>query len=423
MAKAAFPARAARALALHAQGLTLKNGSEAKPTADVIYGVVAQLACLQIDTLQRVHRTQYLVPWSRLGTYDPRLLDSLAYGDPSQLPSENGRKLFEFWFHAACYLPLEEYRFRLPRMRSSRTGRYEDTRLWLAKAETQELLKHVYSRIENEGALRVRDFKDDGGKRGPWWDWKPAKQALEHLFNRGDLMVAERVRFERVYDLVERVLPGWVDQREPTPDQAVLHVFERSARALGICTAAQISDYSHDLGRTDAKPFIEQLLAQGILLPVSVTLDAGETIEFVIHKDNLTLLEAAADHAIGAERTTFLSPFDSLFYPKGRDEQLWGFRQVLEAYKPPPLREWGYFCLAILHRGRLIGRFDPRLDRKTGRLYLEALYLEPGVKPEKQLVTAVAATMKDFMDFHQAHDLSIEKSQPKTFGSALLRAI
>ncbi|MCJ7824611.1 MAG: winged helix DNA-binding domain-containing protein, partial [Anaerolineales bacterium] len=348
-----FPLQAARTVALHAQGLTRKNGTEPTPTLDALYRVIEQLACLQIDTLQRVHRTQYLVPWSRLGSYDPSTLDRLAYGDPDHSPPEDGRKLFEFWFHAACYLPLEEYRFRIPRMLSARTGRRESTRKWLAKDATRQLLNQVYSRVENEGALRVRNFEDAGGKRGPWWDWKPAKDALEHLFSRGDLMIADRVRFERVYDLTERILPGWVDRSETTPEQAALHVLERSARALGICTAAQVSDYSHDLGRTHAKPFIGQLLDQGILLPVLVKPDAGETLELVIHKDHMTSLEEAADGSLMAERTTFLSPFDSLFYAQDRDAQFWGFRQVLEAYKPAPQREWGYFCLPILHHHQL----------------------------------------------------------------------
>jgi len=421
--KAAFPIHAARTVALDTQGLTLKNGIEPTPTSDTLYSVIQQLTCLQIDTLQRVQRTQYLVPWSRLGAYDPALLDYLAYGDPEQSPPDDGRKLFEFWFHAACYLPLEDFRFRLPRMRSSLVGRHERTRSWLAREDTQKLLEQVYSRVENEGGLRARDFEEDTGKRGPWWDWKPAKNALEHLFSRGDLMIADRIRFERVYNLTERVLPDWVDRSEPTHEQAALHVIERSAHALGICSAAQISDYSHDFKRTESKPFIEQLLEEGRLLPVQVELESGDAIELVIHRDNLPLMEAAADGSLVAERTTFLSPFDSLFYPRGRDVQFWGFRQVLEAYKPAPQREWGYFCLPILHHERLVGRLDPRLDRKKGRLHLEALYLEPGVKLEEEMVTAIAATMKDFMSFHQAHDIIIEKSQPRAFASTLMRAL
>jgi uncharacterized protein YcaQ len=421
--KAAYPLQAARTLALHAQGLTLDNGSEPPPTQKVLYRLIDQLVSLQIDTLQRVRRTHYLVPWSRMGNYDPVLLDELAYGNPEKEKPEDGRKLFEYWFHAACYLPLEEYRFRIPRMHSSRAGRRERTRTWLAKPETQKLLKQVYARVKREGALRVRDFEDERDERGLWWDWKPAKNALEHLYNCGDLMIAERIRFERVYDLVERVLPDWVEVEVPTYEEAALHVLERSAKALGISTAAQIADYSHDMGRNDARPFIEQLLHRGTLIQVRVESAAEDDFKMVIHKDNKEHLESAAEGSLKAQRTTFLSPFDSFFYPKGRDEQLWGFRQVLEAYKPASEREWGYYCLPILYKDRLIGRLDPRLDRRTGKLHLEALYLEPGIELEDVIISAIAFAMNDFMKFHRANELIIEQSRPRTLAKSLMSAL
>lgn len=421
--KAAYPLQAARTLALHAQGLTVHNGSEPPPTKEVLYRLIDQLVSLQIDTLQRVQRTQYLVPWSRMGNYDPSLLDELAYGDRSKEAPKDDRKLFEYWFHAACYLSLEEFRYRIPRMHSSRAGRRERTRTWLAKPETQKLLKQVYARVKQEGALRARDFEDERDERGLWWDWKPAKNALEHLYNCGELMIAERIRFERVYDLVERVLPDWVDVEVPKYEEAALHVLERSARALGICTAAQIADYSHDFGRNDARPFIAQLLDRGILMPVRVEGESGEVFKMVIHKDDEEHLESAVDGSLQAQRTTFLSPFDSFFYPKGRDEQLWGFRQVLEAYKPAPQREWGYYCLPILYKDQLIGRLDPRLDRKTGKLHIEALYLEPGIKPEDGMISAIAIAMSDFMKFHKANELIIEQSRPQTFAESLSSAL
>ena len=354
-----------------------------------------------------------------MGNYDPALVDSLAYGDPDRQPPGSERRIFEAWFHAACYLPLTEYRFRLPRMRRVRHTKHKRTRAWLDDPETPRLLKQVLKRIELEGALRARDFEDPREERGLWWDWKPAKRALEYLFSRGDLMIANRVRFERVYDLAERVRPDWVELSEPSPEQAALHVLERSARALGICTANQVADYSHDYGRNDARPFITELLENGILQAVMVETHSGEVQEMVVHQDHLATLEAAAEGSLTAQRTTFLSPFDSFFYPKGRDEQLWGFRQVLEAYKPAEQREWGYYCLPILHQDRLIGRFDPRLDRKESRLHIEALYLEPGVDLDESLIVAVATAMRDFMAFHQVDDVVIERSSPDRLGKFL----
>ena len=140
----------------------------------------------------------------------------------------------------------------------------------------------------------------------------------------------------------------------------------------------------------------------------------------LVHRSNLEALSQVAEGVIRAECTTFLSPFDNLWWAPGRDEQLWGFRQRLEAYLPAPKRIWGYFCLPILHKDRLVGRFDPKLERKAGTLRLKALYLEEGIEPEEELIRDIAKAMEDFMIFHKAKELVIEKSQPKEFGDKLL---
>ena len=189
--------------------------------------------------------------------------------------------------------------------------------------------------------MRVSDFEYDGPKRGPWWDWKPAKRALENLFAWGDLMIAGRINFQRVYDLTERVLPAWVDTREPSNDEMMRHMVAEAVRTFGICSAAQVGDYDYDARITRARPFIEQLLAEDILVWVQVALDEGRVQPMLVRREVLPLLEQAADGGLPAERTTFLSPFDNLFWPGDRDRQFWGFTQRLEAYKPEaPARVW-----------------------------------------------------------------------------------
>jgi uncharacterized protein YcaQ len=272
-----------------------------------------------------------------------------------------------------------------------------------------------------EGGLRASDFDDPRKERGTWWDWKPAKRALEYLYDRGDLMIANRINFQRVYDLAERVLPDWVNSAEPTPEEAMHFKLEQAVRALGACQPGHASDYYSHIGRTEAKPIVEALIANGTFATVQARLTDGETHELIVHRDNLPLLEQAAGGSLKAECTTFLSPFDSLFWAKGRDTQFWGFRQLLEAYKPADQREWGYFCLPILHQGALVGRFDPKLERKTGTLRLKALYLEPGIAPDEQLVESVAETTRDFLSFHEATELTLERSEPAGFGKKLLR--
>jgi hypothetical protein len=280
----------------------------------------------------------------------------------------------------------------------------------------------VLERIRQEGALKGADFEYHGPKRGSWWDWKPAKTALEFRYAYGDLMITSRANFQRVYDLTERVLPAWVDTKEPTLDERNRHWIEQGVRASGVCQPAQAGDYCW-MKRGNIKPYVEALIREGTFVQIEADLTTQKQATLIIHKDNLPLLEQCADRAILPERTTFLSPFDNLFWVRGRDEQLWGFRNVLEAYKPAPKRTWGYFCLPILHGERLVGRFDPKLERQNNTLRLKSLYLEEGVEPDEELVLSSAAAMRDFLAFHKANDLVIDRSQPAVFGDKLLKML
>ena len=295
-------------------------------------------------------------------------------------------------------------------------------REWLQDPANNATLDEVMAYIRENGMARSADFKRTDGRRGTWWDWKPAKIALEHLYNTGELTIANRVNFQRIYGITETVLPDWVDTTPPTEEEAYLTLLDKSARALGVCAPMQIPDYFH-MKRTPAKPLVQRMIDEGTLVPVNVELDDGTIIEQVVHRANLPLLERAADGDITPSHTTFLSPFDSLFWAKGRDAQYWGFQQILEAYKPAPQRIWGYFCLPILHNDRLVGRFDPKLERREATLRLKRLHLEPGVQPEDNLVADIAAAMRSFMAFHDATDLVIEQSKPRGLRRKILAAM
>jgi uncharacterized protein YcaQ len=317
---------------------------------------------------------------------------------------------------------LTEYRYQLPHQRNLRDHPTNWYNRWLNETIQKEFVPQVLDRVRREGALKVSDFESDGHPGGTWWNWRPAKVALEFLFAYGELMISNRIKFQRVYDLTERVLPEWADKTEPTVEERDLFWVERGARALGVCLPRHAGDYTW-MKVARSKPIVEALIKAGILIQFIGLMENGKTGEYIIHRDNLPLLEQAADGALNAERTTFLSPFDSLWWASRRDEQLWGFHQSLEAYLPAPKRQFGYFCLPILHRDRLVGRFDPKLERKTGTLRLKTLYLEPGIEPDEELVSAVAARMHDFMEFHQARDLAIERSEPAGFAEELLQKI
>lgn len=409
-----YPLSALRALALHATQLDTANGSEPTPSPDSVFETVDRLGAVQIDTLQMVARAHYVTLWSRLGMYDPSMFDTLAN-------EQENRRLFEGWYHAACFVPIHEYRYQLPQQRHLRENGHRWYTDWIAQPGNRELMEGILERVRGEGALRANSIEGEKLRHGTWWNWRPEKMALEHLFSFGELMIAGRVKFQRIYDLTERVLPKWVDTSEPTAEQRDRFWLERGAKALGICLPRNAADYTWmKLGK--ARPLIAELVKDGTLVEVQgETLNGVETL--IVQRENLSALEKAASGEIRAERTTFLNPFDNLWWAQGRDEAFWGFRQRLEAYYPAPKRIYGYFCLPILHKDRLVGRFDPKLERKTGILRLKALYLEPGIDVSEELVADVAVAMRDFMRFHQAKNLLIEKSAPPEFAERLLRAL
>lgn len=407
-----YPLTALRALALHTQKLDTPNGSEPAPSLDCVYETVDQLGGVQIDTLQRVARAHYLAIWSRHGTYPISLLDDLFARE---------RKLFEGWYHAACYLPTHEYRYQMPRQRKAREDGHSWYARWITEPGHREMVEAVIERIRAEGGLRVSDFENPAARRGSWWDWKPAKVALEYAFSYGILMIDRREKFQRVYDLTGRVLPAHVDTDEPSAAERDRFFVERGARAIGVGLPRNPGDYTW-MKITVSRPIVKDLLKSGILVEIQ-----GETLNgpqaLVIHRDNLPLLEKAASGEIRPQRTTFLNPWDNFWWAQDRDEALWGFRHTIEAYVPGPKRIYGYYSMPILHKDRLVGRFDPKLERKTGLLRLEALHLEPGIEPDDLLIADVAAALRDFMCFHQARELVIEKSQPGVLGGKLLRAL
>ena len=409
-----YPLPALRALALHSARLDTPNGREPSPSLDSVYETIQHLGAVQIDTLQMVARAHYLAIWSRHGPYSPALLDELAF-HPEQ------RRLFEGWYHAACYLPSAEYRYQMPRQRKLRENGHDWYAKWLKTPGNPELVQATLERIRTEGGLRAADFDNPEARRGSWWDWKPAKVALEHLYAFGALMIANRIKFQRVYDLTERILPAWVDRTEPTAQERNRFWVERGAKAIGVGLPRNPGDYTW-MNITTSRPIVRDLVENGTLVEIQ-----GETVNgpqtLIVHRDNLPLLEQAASGAIRPERTTFLNPWDNFWWPQDRDEVLWGFKHLIELYVPAPKRIYGYYLMPILRHDRLIGRIDPKLERKSGLLRIKALHLEPGIAPDEKMTADVAAAMRDFMKFHQATDIVIESGNAAEFSKQLLKQI
>lgn len=411
-----YPLSAVRTMALYSQGLVTANNANSSPTLATIHKTVERLNYVQIDTLNLIQRAHYIVLWSRLGSYDPVDFDRLIY-------STEDRTLFEGVQSVAAIIPLKDYRCQLPEFDRRRQALSKWYQTMLDGQGNRELVAMVLERIRQEGGLRASDFEYHGPKRCSWWDWKPAKYALEYLFATGDLMIANRINFQRVYDLAERVLPEWVDTRPPTVEERDRYWIEKGVLALGICQPNQIAEYAYHMRRALPKTIKQELMDQGVIVPVQAILADGEAHEMVVHRDMLETLGQVADGVIKAERTTFLSFFDNLFWCRGRDMQLWGYRNIIESYNKAADRKYGYFCQSILHHDRIVGRFDPKLERKTGVLHIKALYLEEGVEPDEELVSGVTTAMRDFMVFHKARELVLEKSHPEEFGTKLLKTL
>jgi uncharacterized protein YcaQ len=393
---------AVRALLLAAQGLAAPP-----PPADkaAVLAAIRRMGLLQIDTIHIVARSPYFVLWSRVGPYDPRWLDELL--------AEGA--LFEYWSHAACFLPIEDFAL----YRGAMNERHTDSASWQRWiAEHQPVIQRVLERVREAGPVRSADFVREQ-KGGTWWDWKPEKIALELLFDRGQLMIARRENFQRLYDLQERVLPGWDDSDLPSPEEVRRRKVLASVRALGVAPARWVPDYFR-LKKTGIVKLIEQLAAEGLLVPVRVE---GWDAPAFVHPDNLAEAEAAAAGTLRSTVTTLLSPFDPVVWDRARALELYNFHYRIEVYTPAAKRTYGYFTLPILHRGQVVGRLDPKAHRSRGVFEVKALHLEPWVSLDEELIHGLAAALRSCAGWHGTPAIELGRSEPPELAEALRAAL
>lgn len=353
---------AARNLHLAAQGLLKKPRRRAQP-ADILT-TVQRMSLLQIDTINIVARSPYLVLFSRLGNYPPQWLDdALSKGE-----------LMEYWAHEACFLPRSDFALVRHRMLAPEKMGWKYRQAWMHEhaAEIEQLIAH----IAEKGPVRSADFEHPRKGASGWWEWKPHKRHLEGLFTSGKVMVVERRNFQRVYDLTQRVMPHWDDERDLlTQEAAEAVMLENSARSLGIFRPQWLADY-YRLRQPALKPLLDNWQREQRVIPVSVE----KLGEMWLHADLLPLLPQAEAGKLQATHSAVLSPFDPVVWDRKRAEQLFDFSYRLECYTPAPKRQYGYFVLPLLHKGQLVGRMDAKMHRKTGTLEVIALYLEEGVR-------------------------------------------
>lgn len=389
-----------RLLLLAAQGLT---NPPARPAAkpDVL-ATIRRMGALQIDTIHVIARSPYMVLFSRLGDYQPAWLDELL--------AEGA--LFEYWSHAACFLPVEDYPLYVSRMQKYIQRYY--TAEW--SAAHHETITRVMNLVQAEGEVRSADFERTDGRKGSWWDWKVEKRVLEYLFTLGDLMIARREKFQRVYNLRERVQPGWDVSRAVPLEEAQDELAVRSVRSMGAAPARWVADYFR-LPKAGMIGRLERLADTNLLSRVAVD---GWQDPWYIAPEHLPLLERAATGELEPSYTTLLSPFDPLIWDRERARALFHFDFSLECYLPAPKRRYGYYLLPILHRGQLIGRLDAKAHRRQGIFEVRALYLEPGVSADHDLAQEVREAIQRCAEWHGTPKVEILRSEPESFAGLTL---
>lgn len=370
----------ARRLALAAQGF---NGRQppATITARHVTQLIERLGVVQIDSVNALVRSHYLPLYSRLGNYPQTLLDQAAWSQGRQ------RKLFEYWGHEASLLPFELY--PLMRWRMKRASQGEGIYQQMAKfgRERQSTIARVLDVVRDQGALGAGSLNTRQERAGPWWDWSDEKHALEWLFAAGEVTVAGRRGFERLYDLPERVLPSAIiNHPELSEAEAQRGLLLHAVGALGVGTEKDIRDYFRQ-DPAPAKAGLAQLLEEGAIERVQV--QGWKQPAYVL-----------PDFKIPRKVTSsaLLSPFDSLIWERARTERLFDFHYRLEIYTPAHKRVYGYYVLPFLHHERIAARVDLRAERAAGRLAVHAVHEEaPGLDEEG--MQALAANLRTLADW------------------------
>ncbi len=366
----------ARWLALAAQGL-----GRARPRAankPRLLALIAELGVLQLDAINVLERTQFLVPWSRLGSYRRDDLHAI---------SGRAGALFEYWGHAASLLPVASqplFRWRMDSFHGT-LGGPAYTKRWRAWGEAHAAyVASVLAEVRERGPLAAAELRDPRRRDGEWWERRSVgRQALEYLFARGELAAWRNAGFERVYDLPERVIPREVlAQPSPRREEAQRLLIAASARALGVGTTSDLADY-YRLPLREAAARVAELVEAGEL--ERVTIEGWREPAYVPRR-----VRPRPPARTGA---TLLSPFDSLIWERKRTQRLFGFDYRIEVYTPEPRRRYGYWVMPLLLGDALVARLDLKAERRLGRLRVQGAYLERG-RRSREVAPAAAAELR-----------------------------
>jgi len=368
----------------------------AKQTGSAIaatLSAIEHLGYIQIDTISVVQRAHHHTLWNRNPRYKTSHLNQLLAD----------KQVFEYWSHAAAYLPIRDYRYSLPRKQAIATGEQNH---WYERDE--RLMRSVLKRIAAEGPLMAKDFECTGKKTGEWTS-KPAKRALVYLFMQGELMVPCRVNFHKIYELTERILPKDTDTTVPSPEEYARFLITRYLQANGLGQATEIT---YLLKNT--KPLVSATLLEMVL--------NGELIQIRAGGNSYYALPASLDllgKRLARNKLKILSPFDNLLIQRKRMQALFGFDYLLECYVPEAKRQYGYFSLPILWDGKLVARMDCKTEQKKSLLHIHHLALEPRLSKTEAFALALHKELSSFLQFNNCRILRLHRTSPANFKPVL----
>jgi len=381
----------ARKLVLLSQRLppARQTGSEISATLSAI----KHLGYVQIDTISAIQRAHHHTLWNRNPRYKSSHLEQLIAN----------KEVFEYWSHAAAYLPMRDFRYSLPRKQAIANGTQKH---WYERDEL--LMNSILKRIEAEGPLMAKDFAHTGEKIGEWAS-KPAKQALEYLFMQGELMISSRVNFHKVYDLTERVLPKDTNTTLPNPEEYARFLITRYLRANGLGQATEIAYLLQN-----TKPLISTTIREMDSNRELLKIRVNDNSYYVL-PDSLGLLKKS----LSRSKLKILSPFDNLLIQRKRMQALFNFNYLLECYVPEAKRQYGYFALPILWDGKLVARMDCRTERKKSLLHIHHLVLEHWLKKNAEFTLALYKELESFLQFNNCSSIKLHRTTPSSFKAGL----
>jgi len=338
---------------------------------------IEHLGYVQIDTISVVERAHHHILWSRVPDYELSHLNSLVCE----------RQIFEYWYHAASYLPMKDYRYALPAMMSVRNGESR----YFNKGD-QHLMNEILARVRAEGKIRLRDIDKNNKKSlGNWWNNGPGRRAFEQLYMQGDLMICERNGMEKVFDLTERCLPENIDLSMPTLYEYAQYLFNNTLRAHGAFTWKQLVHLKKNDLKENMRVVLKEQIDAGVVS--AIKLENGQTLYV-----DVAAIEKKVSTDFGLK---ILSPFDNSLIHRDRLASLFEFDYRIECYVPAAKRVYGYFCLPILYQDELVGRVDCKAHRSIKELEVISLHLEKTVKNKELFFFELEQELKRFAAFNQ----------------------